>query len=271
MKILRIGEANVPALGLGTWQLTGSACQAVIEQALELGYRHIDTARMYENETEVGRALERSAVPREEVFVTTKLFLDDLSRERVRAAVVESRERLRTEWIDLLLIHWPHPSIPLSETLGAMQTVQREGIVRHLGVSNFPVSLLEEARRHAPLLCNQVEHHPYLRQDGLLAACRKHRMMLTAYSPLAQGKVLEDDTLRAIGAQHGKSPAQVALRWLMQQDGVAAVPKASSREHLAANLDVFDFELSGEELRAIDRLGRGERLIEPEFAPDWDA
>jgi len=271
MKLLEIGGARIPALGLGTWQLETTPCEEMVAAALELGYRHVDTARAYGNEHAVGRAIERSGLPRDDVFVTTKLFLDDLARERVSGAVRESRDRLRSDWIDLVLVHWPSPTVPLTETLDALLEEKREGTVRHLGVSNFPPDLLEAAWRRTILLCDQVEYHPYLAQDGVLSLCRERGLMLTAYCPLARGRVAEDPHLRSIGERHGKSPAQVALRWLLQQEGVAAIPKAASRAHLEENLDVFDFELGADEMRTIRGLARGERLIDPEFAPDWSA
>lgn len=272
MKYVEVAGARIPALGLGTWQVRGAECRRMVETALDLGYRHIDTARMYENEDEVGRALAASTVAREEVFLTTKLFLDELTRDAVLACARESCDRLRTDWIDLLLVHWPNPEIPLEETFGALAELERDAVIRNVGVSNFPAPLFEQALDvdgGPTLICDQVEYHPYLSQSDLLATLGRLDRMLTAYCPLARGRVMDDPLLQAIGDRHGKTPAQVTLRWHMSQQGVAAIPKARSREHLEQNLDVFDFELEPDELQSIFRLARGERLIDPDFAPQW--
>lgn len=268
-KILELGGARLPALGLGTWQMTGEDCERAVRHALDVGYRHFDTAQAYGNEDEIGRALSTSAVPREEVFLVTKLFRDRLAGDQVPQAVEESLMRLRTDWIDLVLIHWPNEEIPLEETLEALHRLKVGGQVRHVGVSNFPPALFDQAWRRTVLLCNQVEYHPYLSQEPLLGLCRQRGTILTAYCPLARGKVLEEERLKEIGQRHGKSPAQVALRWLLQQPNVAAVPKASRPEHIEQNFDVFDFELSDEEMSEVSALARGERLMDPDFAPAW--
>ena len=261
----------MPLLGFGTWQLTGRDCEVGVRDALELGYRHIDTARMYGNEAEVGQGLHDSGLNRDEVFVTTKLWYSDLSAIGVHDHVERSLRALRTEYVDLLLIHWPSQRVPLAETLGAMIEARDAGRAKHLGVANFPTALLREALEHAPLICDQVEYHPYLGQPALLALARERDLMLTAYSPLAQGAVLRDPVVTQIAEEHRKSPGQVVLRWLLDQPNVAAIPKASSHEHRAANLDVFDFELSDEERGAIAGLERGGRTIDPSFGPVWDA
>jgi 2,5-diketo-D-gluconate reductase B len=274
MKYLEVKGARVPALGLGTWQLDGRACYDAVRQALELGYRHIDTAQMYGNEQEVGRAIRESGIARGEIFLTTKLAPRNLAAAAARRSTEESLRRLGTDHVDLLLIHWPSSEVPLKETLGAMAALRQAGKARHLGVSNFTVKLLEEAvavRAAADLLCDQVEYHPFLSQRAVLAAVRAHGMMLTAYTPLARGGVARDRTLAAIAHKYGKSPAQVALRWLLDQEGVAAIPKASSRVHLAANLDIFNFTLASEDRAAIDALGGARRLVDPGgWSPRWD-
>lgn len=271
MEYVHIQNRSVPALGLGTWQLTGDECTRSVLAALEEGYRHIDTAQMYENEEEVGHGIAQSDVPRTDIFLTTKILPDNLAPADVTTSVSRSLERLRMEYVDLLLIHWPSREVPLEETLDAMVDLQSRGWARHLGVSNFTPSLVKQAAAHAEIVCNQVEYHPFLSQDDLVEQARKMGHMLTAYSPLARGKVLEDPTLKAVGEAHNKSPAQVALRWLIQQDSVAAIPKASSDEHRRANLDIFDFQLSDDEMGAIHSLRRNERLINPpEFAPAWE-
>lgn len=271
VKTKDVQGVDVPALGLGTWELQGEECVEAVADALELGYRHIDTAQAYENEAEVGRGLARSGVARDEVWLTTKVWMDDAGHDDVLRTTGLSLERLDVEYVDLLLLHWPNPKVPLSETLSAMCLLQEEGRVRHLGVSNFPPELLDEALDEAEIFCNQVEYHPYLAQDEVLGICREWDLLLTAYSPLARGRVMKDEALRAIAADHGKSAAQVALRWLLQQEQVATVPKAASPEHRRSNLEVFDFELSAEEMERIHALARGERIVDPDFAPEWES
>jgi 2,5-diketo-D-gluconate reductase B len=247
---------KVPALGLGTWRLSGEECSRAVERALALGYRHIDTAQMYRNEDEVGKGMQSSGVNREEVFLTTKVWPSDFSYKKIIETTRESLKRLRTDRVDLLLMHWPSEGVPLEETLSAMRELQEEGSVRHIGVSNFPPSMVEDATRHAEIFCNQVEYHPYQAQDDLLEQAKEMDYLLTAYRPLSKGTILNDETLQEIAEAHGKTPAQVALRWLIQQEKVAAIPKATSEDHLKSNLDVFDFELSEEEMERIFGLSR---------------
>ena len=241
-----------------------------VRDALELGYRHIDTARAYGNEAQVGQGLHDSGCNRDEVFLTTKLWYSQLSEVGVHDQIEESLRDLRTEYVDLLLIHWPSREVPLAETLGAMLDAREAGRVRHLGVANFPSALLRDALELAPIVCNQVEYHPYLAQPAVLDIARERDLLVTAYSPLAQGGVLRDPVIAQIAEAHGKSPSQVVLRWLLDQPQVAAIPKASGHEHRAANIDVFDFALSDGERGAIAGLHRGERTIDPAWSPDWD-
>jgi len=255
MDDIQVQGTSVPALGLGTWQLTGQSCRDTVETALEMGYRHVDTAQAYGNERQVGLGMDAAAVDREDVFLTTKLDGSNRDERSVRRSTRESLNKLGTDYLDLLLIHWPNTPwmAPLSETLGAMNDLVEEGLVRQIGVSNFSPSLLDKARdiSSTPIFTDQVQYHPYWDQRKLLDYCRIHDVLLTAYSPLARGGVLDDPALVQIGNRYGKSPAQVALRWLVQQEGVAAIPKASSREHLEANLAVFDFELTDAEMERI--------------------
>ena len=267
---LTVQGITVPKLGFGTWRLTGAACVEAVRDALEIGYDHIDTARAYGNEAQVGQALHDSGRNRDEVFITTKLWYSDLSAIGVHDQLEESLRDLRTEYVDLLLIHWPDPRIPLAETLTAMLEARDAGRVRHLGVANFPSAMLREALEHAPLLCDQVEYHPYLGQPQILELARERDLMVTAYSPLAEGDILRDAVIGEIAGAHGRTPAQVVLRWLLDQPNVAAIPKAASREHRAANLDVFDFELTDEQRGRIAGLERGHRTTDPSWAPDWD-
>jgi 2,5-diketo-D-gluconate reductase B len=263
--------ARVPKLGFGTWQITGHACEVAVRDALEIGYRHIDTARMYGNEAQVGQGLHDAGLNRDEVFLTTKLWHTELDAVAVHDALEQSLRDLRTEYVDLLLIHWPSSrGVPLAETLGAMTEAQDAGRVKHIGVANFPAPMLREALELAPLVGDQVEYHPYLGQPEVLALARDHDLAVTAYSPLAQGEVLREPIVAEIAEAHAKNPAQVVLRWLLDQPNVAAIPKASTHEHRAANFDVFDFELLDEERGAIASLERSERMIDPSFAPDWD-
>jgi 2,5-diketo-D-gluconate reductase B len=265
--------ARVPALGFGTWQLTGSPCVRMVRYALDIGYRHIDTARMYDNEAEVGVAIAGSGVDRTEIFLTTKVWMDGLTDALLRRSVEDSLRKLKTDYVDLLLIHWPNDAVPLRETLGAMMDLRRQGKAKFIGVSNFPVRHLQRAveEEGADLLANQVEYHPFLSQRPVMQALRQNQMMLTAYSPVAKGEVARDPVLTGIARRHGKTPFQVALRWLVQQDGVAAIPRTSSEANCAANLEIFDFALSEAEVTEIDQLTRHHRrLVNPSWSPAWD-
>ena len=270
MEYVEVQGARVPALGFGTFRMTGSECAQAVEQAIQTGYRHIDTAEIYENEKSVGEGIRAAGVRREELFITTKAWIDDLSRSGVRKSLEGSLCRLDTDYVDLWLIHWPNPAFPLEETLQTMMQLRETGRVRHIGVSNFPVASVEEAVKVAPIVCNQVEYHPYLSQEPILTHASKHHMMITAYAPIAMGKVAGDPLLVRIGERYGKSPVQVALRWLIQQPNVSAIPKAADPKHCVENIDIFDFSLNDEEMAAVFGLARGKRLINPELAPQWD-
>jgi diketogulonate reductase-like aldo/keto reductase len=253
MEYVVAGGARIPAIGLGTWQNTGEQCAETVETALELGYRHLDTAQVYDNERRVGEGLAAADVDREDVFLTTKLWRSNLRAPDVRDSVRDSLDRLGVDRVDLLLIHWPHPRVPIEETVGAMGDLVDGGLVSHIGVSNFTagqVAAAAEAADH-PIVTDQVLYHPYVDQTGRLAACRDRGVALTAYSPLARGDVLDDPVLAEIGNRYDKSAAQVSLRWLVQQDGVLAIPKATGRAHLAANLAVFDFALTDAEMARV--------------------
>jgi len=254
---------HVPALGFGTWQITGSECRHAVLDALEIGYRHIDTARIYGNEEEVGSAIASSGIPREQIFLTTKIWWRDLAYRDARVSALESLHRLGTDFVDLLLIHWPNPEIPLEEPLRALVELKDEGRARHIGVSNFDAALLTAALARAPVACIQAEYHPLTRQDDLLEIARRRGLLFTAYSPLARGQVRRDPLLKRIGERHGKSAGQVALRWLLQQERVAAIPKAARSEHRRENFAVFDFELSADEMEAITTLSHGRAGSEP--------
>lgn len=259
---------EVPALGLGTWQVTGEDCREAVTDALEIGYRHIDTAQGYENEAEVGQALAESDVDREDIFLATKVWPSNLEPEALRRSMDRSLEKLQTDHVDLLYIHWPAGGFEMNATMEALRNQKDEGNAHRLGVSNFTPDLLDAAMERAPLFALQVEYHPFLDQHELIARCREHDLLFTSYSPLARGEVMENETLHSIAEAHGKTAAQVALRWQVQQDHVTAVPKASSSEHRRSNFEIFDFELSEEEMSAIFDLARGERIVAPdELAP----
>ncbi len=246
---------EVPSIGLGTWRLSGSDCSDAVESALSLGYRHIDTAQMYGNEDQVGRGMGDSGVDRDDIFLVTKLSTGNFTHDKALSSGRGSIKKLGTDYVDLLLMHWPNPRVPLEETLGAMRELQEEGSIRHIGVSNFPASMVEEATQYAEIFCNQVEYNPRNLQENLAEQARDLDYLLTAYSPVAKGRLRDDATLAEIGESHSKTPSQVALRWLVQQEKVCAIPKAQSREHQESNLDVFDFELSDEKMRRISNLG----------------
>lgn len=273
MIYIDIPGGRVPALGFGTWRLDGAEAREAVAHAFQVGYRHIDTAQVYENEREVGDGLRTAGVDREAVFLTTKIWPDRLKRRAVLEAADESLRRLKVDYVDLLLVHWPNPEIELEETLDAFQEVQHRQKTRHIGVSNFPPALLREALAIAPgLITNQVEYHPYLGQSALLEIVREHGMFLTAYSPFVRGEVFGEPAVVEAAEAHGKSPAQVVLRWHVQQERVAAIPKAASAAHREANFDVFDFALSDAEMAAIHALAEEDRRIsDPAWGPDWDA
>jgi diketogulonate reductase-like aldo/keto reductase len=272
MEFIEAHGARIPAIGLGTWELRGRACARLVEQAIKFGYRNIDTAQMYDNEREVGEGLRASGVIRDDVFVTTKIWTTHFAPNDLERSVKESLKQLRLAQIDLVLLHWPNPRLPLAETLGALANVRRLGLARHIGVSNFTVALIEEAVALCaePLVCNQVEYHPYLNQAKVLEACQQHGMALVAYSPVAKGRIKNDEMLAAIGAAHGKTAAQVCLRWLVQQN-VAAIPRTSRIERLSENIEVFDFALTDYEMARISAMGSAKgRLTDFGFAPKWD-
>jgi 2,5-diketo-D-gluconate reductase B len=265
--------ATIPALGFGTFRLEGRHAEAMVESALALGYRHIDTAQMYGNEAEVGRAIAASGVARASIWLTTKIWPDNFRPADLQRAARASVERLGTA-PDLLLLHWPNPQVPLADTVRALNKVHGEGLARFIGVSNFPRALVKEAwaASEAPLIADQVEYQPFLDQGVLLEELRARGMALIAYAPLAHGRVFDEPVLQRIAAAHGKNPGQVTLRWLVLQEGVCAIPKSGSEAHARANLEIFDFELSSEEMAAIHRLARpGGRIINPAgMAPAWD-
>lgn len=269
MEYVELQDEKVPALGFGTWQLKGEDCVEGVKTALDLGYRHIDTAQAYGNEDKVGKGIQESDVERDDIWLTTKVWRDNLNTQDLKGSVEESLDRLGTEYVDLLLIHWPFQEMDLKAVVEKMDELVKEGKARNIGISNFLPKQMERAQQLSDhnLLTNQVEYHPFLNQDKVLDKCRDMDMMLTAYSPIARGDVIGNETLKEIGDRYGKSEVQVALRWLIQQDNVAAIPKATSGDHIRQNLDIFDFELSDEETEAISELRGNERKVDPDFAP----
>ena len=274
MKTITAGGVDIPALGLGVWQMKGEEAVRMVGEALDVGYRHIDTAFIYENEAEVGQALRASSVPRDQVFLTTKVWRDHLGAGDLQKAAEDSLRRLNQDYVDLLLIHWPNADIPLEESIDALNDVRRRGLTRSIGVANFPSAMFSQAQAlsDAPLVTNQVEYHPYMSQRVLLAALQAAGSTLTAYSPLARGKVAQEPALREIAADHGVTAGQVTLRWFLQQDRVIAIPQSANPERLRQNFDVFGFTLSDEEMARVFALARPDgRMISPGFAPQWDA
>ncbi|HET7308292.1 MAG TPA: aldo/keto reductase [Gammaproteobacteria bacterium] len=265
--------ARIPVLGFGTFMLKPADARRMVESAIDIGYRHIDTAQLYRNEMDTGAAIAASGVDRADIFLTTKVWIDRFHAGDLEASADESLERLGTGYVDLLLLHWPNADVPLEETLEALMRVKQAGKAKHIGVSNFSTALVQQAVEiigAEQLVTNQVEYHVFLSQQKILAQARQFGMLATAYCPLAQGKVMGNETLRGIGDKHGKSEVQVALRWLLQQDSVIAIPRTRNEAHARANFAVFDFMLDDAEMRRIDRLLGDDRQIDPGIAPVWD-
>lgn len=273
MKHLTVKGQNLPVIGFGTSGLRGGKCVSMIRHALDLGYRHIDTAQGYGNEPLVGKALAETDVPREEIFLTTKIWISDFGRRDLPGSADDSLRKLKVDYVDLLLLHWPNPAIPLAETLGALQFVRGAGKARHIGVSNFTLAHMKEAEAlGADLFCNQVEYHVRMArtQRPMLDHLRGQGMALVAYSPLGRGLLPRNTELARIGAAHGKTASQVALRWLADQDSVALITKSGDESRCAESLNIFDFELTEDDRAAIAALDDGKRVIDPGWAPAWD-
>jgi 2,5-diketo-D-gluconate reductase B len=266
--------ARIPAIGFGTYGMERAEMLRMIPAALNGGFRHIDTAQIYRNEAEVGECTVSSGVPRSELFITTKVWVANYPASRFAASVDQSLRNLQTDYIDLLLLHWPHDGVPLADQIGLLNETVRSGKVRHIGVSNFNRRLLEQAigLSAAPLVTNQFEYHPYLSQSLLAGATRRAGLAVTAYCAMAVGRVLGDPTLAEIAASHGRSIPQVVLRWLVQQGGLVALSRTTNPGRVAENLAIFDFELGEDEMAAIQTLAMPDgRIVNPPgLAPVWD-
>lgn len=273
MHSIQIQNEKMPALGFGTWQLRGDECVAGVKKALEIGYRHIDTAQIYENEAEVGEGIAQSGAKRDDFFLTTKVWRNHFADKKVAQSIDESLRKLKTDHVDLLLIHWPFPETPIDEMVEGLLAAQQAGKTKLIGVSNFTVAQMQQAQKVSggKICVNQVEYHPYLSQKPVLDFVRQNDWVMTSYSPVARGKVLNDSALKEIGLKYGKNAAQIALRWHIQQDRVAAIPKSATEKNIRANFEITDFELTADEMTKISALARPDgRLVDPDFAPKWD-
>ncbi|MDI9246071.1 2,5-didehydrogluconate reductase DkgB [Marinobacter sp. CHS3-4] len=269
-----MSQNTIPPIGMGTFRLKGDDARDAVKSALSLGYRHIDTAQMYDNETEVGDGITSSGIPRREIFLTTKVWHDQLERSDLINSLHDSLARLKTDHVDLTLIHWPSPddAVPMEEYLGALRDAQREGLTKHIGVSNFTCAQMDQAVSilgEGVILTNQVEVHPFLANRKVVDHAQKLGITVTGYMPLAVGKVMEDDTLIRIAEARNLTPAQVALAWVAAR-GVVVIPSSTRATHQKANLQALDVELTADEIAVIDQLDRNERIANPGFAPDWD-
>ena len=272
MQFVEAHGARIPQIGLGTMTLKGDVCVQAVKSALQVGYRHLDTAWFYGNEKEVGEGLRQSGMKRDDVFLCTKVRETHLEPDKFRQSLEESVKNLQLPTVDLLLVHWNNKDIPFKTSIGALCKAKKDGFAKHVGVANFTTTMLDEAWAvtSEPLVCNQVEMHPFINQDKVVAACKKHGMALVAYCPIARGKVPGADVLERIGKAHHKTAAQVSLRYLVQR-GVAAIPRTSNPGHMKANLDVYDFELSAAEIAELKALNANNmRVVNPPHAPQWD-
>ena len=271
MRTISAGNINIPVLGFGTWQLKGAECRQSVSQALEVGYTHIDTAQIYENEEEVGEAWTTHGSKRDDLFLTTKVWLTNMGEGDVAPSVETSLRKLKSSYVDLLLVHWPPTEMHWEVPLRQMVKLLDEGKTRAIGVSNFTSKQLAEAKEAFPqIVCDQVEYHAFLSQEPVLNILQEDDMFLTAYSPLGQGKAFSHPDIVSIAEKHGTTASRVALRYLIEQENVVAIPRSSSREHIRDNFDIFSFSLDEEDKKRIDALPKDERIVNPDFAPAWD-
>jgi len=266
--------AGIPCIGFGTFGMQGSKLSRLLVQAIRRGFRHIDTAQVYENEDAVGEGIQISGVSREEIFITTKVWVANYARSKFERSVNVSLKALRTDYIDLLLLHWPSRIVPLEDQIGQLNALVHAGKVLNIGVSNFNLALLQRAVELSdiPLATNQFEYHPYLNQASLVGATRQVGAAVTAYCAMAIGRVFSEPTLQVIATRYGKSISQIVLRWLVQQRGVVALSRTEREERMQENLNIFDFALDQADMNAIFRLAqRGSRIVDPPgLAPIWD-
>ena len=272
MESLQTQGISLPRLGLGTYRLQGDACRAAVESALGLGYRLIDTAEMYGNEEAIGPAIAASGVARKDLHVTTKVWNENLAPDAIRKAFDSSLKKLKLDHVDLYLVHWPSPDMKLPAVLETLMKLKQEGRTRAIGVANFNIALLKQAVEEikAPIACNQIEYHVMLDQTPIRKYMAAKAIPLVAYCPLAQGRAASNEALLAIGKKHNASAAQVALKWLLDQDGVAAIPKASRAESQQANLGALKVRLDDDDRKAIAALPKDQRFVKPGFSPVWD-
>lgn len=275
MQYKNIQGTDVPEIGLGTYKLHDKECSRAVRTALDIGYRHIDTAQMYENESEVGQAIKESGVARDEIFVTTKIWHESLAGDQPIESLKESLKKLDMERVDLTLIHWPSPNneVPMADYIGALNESREQGLTRYIGISNFTIAHVDEARRvpgGEHIVTNQIEVHPYLANRKVVKHCQDRGLQVTGYMPLAVGKVMKEPVLQEIARTHDVTPAQITLAWLAQQ-GIVVIPSSTRPEHQKANLAALELKLSGEEIAKIDALDKGARIANPDFAPQWDA
>ena len=272
MEPITVQGMRMPKLGLGTWRMKGAECTDAVQRAIGLGYRHIDTAEMYGNEEAVGEAVANAGVPRADLHVTTKVWYENLGADAMQRSIDGSLAKLRMDYVDLYLIHWPQPGMDLAAVLANLMRVKEQGKARAIGVSNFPVALLRRAVEEigAPVACNQIEYHVLLGQSAVLEYAGSRDIAVAAYSPLGQGKLSGNEELQAIAQKHGATPAQVALKWLLDQHNVAAIPKAMRAESQQANLDAMRLQLDDADRAAISMLPKAQRMVNPGWAPVWD-
>ena len=270
------GQANIPVLGLGTWQSTGQDCIDVVSKALQMGYEHIDTAQAYGNEKEVGKGIKQSGIARDKFFLTTKIFPDDMKfePEKLQEAAKRSLKDLDVDYVDLLLLHWPDDRVDLAKTIPALCELQKQGLTRHIGVSNFNIANIIEAKKYAdvPIVVNQVEFHPFIKQHTLQTFLNNHHILLEAYSPLARGDVFDNEVIKQIAETHNVTPAQISLAWILSDKNRVAIPKTANPDHLQGNLDAMNVTLSADELAQIGKLARsdGRKIEHPDYSPEWD-
>ncbi|NIJ33781.1 aldo/keto reductase [Sphingomonas oligoaromativorans] len=273
MDTIKTQGITIPRLGFGTFRMPGGGAQPVVETALALGFRHIDTAAMYENEAAVGAALATSGIARDELFVTTKVWHDQLAPDALRRAFDDSLAKLGIDYVDLYMVHWPARDMDMATTLEALMALRESGRTRAIGVCNFNLPMIRRAVDEigAPIAAHQIEYHPFLAQTAMLVYLRSRSIPLTAYAPLAQGRAANNPTLAGIGKKHGATAAQIAIAWLLDQEGVIAIPKAARQESQQSNLDALKIRLDDEDRAAIASLPKDQRYVRPPFAPDWDA